>query len=195
LCLKLLVGVASTGGQPSLQPTKGEGRQLAFDQSQSSISFLVSTTLHPVTGNVRRFSGKVTLPSLSDPSQASVTLTVEASSLDTNNEGRDKKMREGCLEMSRFPTIRFKSLEIRNGSKSYSPGQAGKAEILGLLDLHGIQKKITVPVDYNYTGETLHVTGKAMVRMSDFQIPEPKFLLLRVKDEIEIVFDIRASST
>ena len=195
LCFRLPIGVALTWGQHSPQTIRDEGRQFAFDQSQSSISFLASSTLHPIRGKANRFSGKIILPFLSDPSTGSVTLIIEASSLDTNHEGRDKKMRESCLEIGRFQTIRFKSLEIRNQSKSYSLGQTGKAEILGLLDLHGVQKRIIIPVDYSYTDEAFHVTGKVMVGMSAFQIPEPKFLLLRVKDEIEIVFDIRAFPT
>jgi len=195
LCFHTLVWVGLAWSQPSLLTLKDEGRQFAFDQGQSSITFLVSTTLHPVKGIANKFSGKINLPLLNDPSTSSVALLIEAPSLDTNHEGRDKKMRESCLETERFPAIRFKSLEVRNGSKNYSPGQTGKGEILGLLDLHGVQKKIVIHMDYTYTHETFQCNGKVMIKMSDFQIPEPKFLLLRVKDEIEIIFNIRAFLT
>jgi polyisoprenoid-binding protein YceI len=194
LCLKLMIGVALTWGQQSPQTTKDEGRQFAFDQSQSSISFVASSTLHPVKGKAKTFSGKIILPSLSDPFTGSAILVIEASSLDTDHEGRDKTMREGCLETGRFPTIQFKSLEVQGELKRYSPGETGKAEIQGLLDLHGVQKKIMIPVEYRYTDQAFLVTGKTMVKMSDFKIPEPKFLFLRVKDEIEIVFNIQAFS-
>jgi polyisoprenoid-binding protein YceI len=74
-------------------------------------------------------------------------------------------------------------------------GQAGKGEILGLLDLHGVQKRITIPMDYTDTHESFQRNGKVIIKMSDFQIPEPRFLLLRAKDEIKIGFNIRAFPT
>lgn len=192
LCLNLMFGVALTRAQSTPQSTKNEGRQFAFDQSQSSISFVASSTLHPVKGKAKTFSGKITLPSLSDPSTGNVTLVVEASSLDTDHEGRDKIMRENCLETGRFPTVQFKSLEVLGEPKTYSPGQTGKAEIQGLLDLHGVQKKIVIPVEYRLTDQAVLVNGKTIVKMSEFKIPEPKFLFLRVKDDIEIAFNIQA---
>jgi len=192
LCFQLLTGVALTWGQPSPQATKNEARQFAFDQSQSSISFVASSTLHPVKGKAKQFSGKIVLPSLSDLSTGSVTLVLEASSLDTDHEGRDKIMRENCLDTGRFPTVQFKSLEVHGESKSYSLGQTGKAEIQGLLDLHGVQKKIVIPVEYRLTDQAVLVNGKTIVKMSEFKIPEPKFLFLRVKDDIEIAFSIQA---
>jgi polyisoprenoid-binding protein YceI len=192
LCLNLLIGVGLTWAQSTPQNTKNEGRSFSFDQSQSSISFLASSTLHPVKGKVKKFSGKIVLPSLSDPSTGNVTLLIEASSLDTDHEGRDKVMRESCLETGRFPSVQFKSLEVLGEPKSYSPGQTGKAEIQGLLDLHGVQKKIMIPVEYRLTDQAVLVNGKTIVKMSEFKIPEPKFLFLRVKDDIEIAFNIQA---
>jgi hypothetical protein len=61
-----------------------------------------------------------------------------------------------------------------------------------LLDLHGVQKKIMIPVEYRLTDQAVLVNGKTIVKMSEFKIPEPKFLFLRVKDDIEIAFNIQA---
>jgi polyisoprenoid-binding protein YceI len=171
---------------------KEEALQFSFNQGRSSIYFLASSTLHPVKGKVKKFDGKILIPFAKDPSTGGVTLQIEASTLDTNQEAINKKMKESCLEVSRFPVIQFKSVEIRNGSGPYSTGQRGRGEILGLLDLHGVQKKISIPIEYNYSNEVFHGRGKVIVKMSDFQIPEPKMLFLRVKDEIEILFEIEA---
>ena len=179
-------------GQPSKPGLREEPLQFAFNQSRSSIYFLASSTLHPVKGKVKKFDGRILIPSVKDPSKAEVTLHIEASTLDANQEAINKKMTESCLEVNRYPVIQFRSVEIRNESGSYSPGQRGRGEILGLLDLHGIQKKITIPIEYDYSNEVFHGRGKVIVKMSDFQIPEPKMLFLRVKDEIEILFEIEA---
>lgn len=171
------------------QPIHAVPAEFLFNQSGSSISFLASSTLHTVKGSVKKFKGKVLFPAPDEPSLGSVVLEIEAQSLDTNHEARDKKIREDCLEVARFTMIRFKSLEIRSGR------QSGKVEVLGLLDLHGVQKRILIPVDYTYIPPAFHVKGKTIVKLSDFQIPEPRFLFLRVKDEVEIEFDIQASSS
>ena len=187
-----LIGGDMAWGDPVGVAEKEEGRQFAFDQKGSSISFSVSSTLHPVRGEAKKFGGKIVLSSLKDPSTGRLTLDIEASSLDTNHGARNKKMWDSCLEVGRFPMIRFQSLELLNGPKSYSPGQTGRGEVLGLLELHGVQKKIVVPVDYKYTEEGVHGQGKVIIKRSDFKIPEPKLLFLGVGDEIEIVFNIQA---
>jgi len=192
LALGFPVWISLAWGQALVVATKEGNHSFFFDQKRSSISFEASSTLHPVKGKMMLFSGKVALPSMKDRSSGSVILDIGASSLDTNHEGRDKKVKGSCLEISRFPSIQFKSIEIRNREKEYSPGQGGRAEVIGLLDLHGVQKKILFPVDYTYTTDLLQVKGKVAIKISDFQIPEPKFLFLRVKDEIKIEFDIQA---
>lgn len=192
LALSLPIWMSLAWGQPVVVGTKAGNHSFFFDQKRSSISFEASSTLHPVKGKVMHFAGKVVVPSTKDRSSGNVVLDIEASSLDTNHEGRDKKVRESCLEISRFPSIQFKSIEIRNDEKDYSPGRGGRAEVIGLLDLHGVQKKILVPVEYTYSTDLLRVKGKVTIKMSDFRIPEPKFLFLRVKDEIMIEFDVQA---
>jgi polyisoprenoid-binding protein YceI len=143
-----------------------------------------------VKGKIKNFDGTILIPSLKNPSTGGVILRIEASSLDADHEAINKKMKESCLEVNRYPAIQFKSVEIRNESGPYSPEQRGRGEILGVLDLHGVQKKITIPIEYNYSSEVFHGRGKVIIKMSDFKIPEPKMLFLRVKDEVEILFEI-----
>jgi polyisoprenoid-binding protein YceI len=187
-----LVSLNAAWSQSRTHAAKEEDRQLAFNQGRSTLSFSVSSTLHRVRGKAKKFEGRVIVPSTGDPSEGSVILDVEASSLDTDHEGRDRKMKESVLEVAWFPVIRFKSTEIRNESKSEEAGQKGKGEVIGVLDLHGVQKRIAIPVEYAYGAGALQVKGKVTIKRSDFQIPEPKFLFLRVGDEIEIEFDIQA---
>jgi polyisoprenoid-binding protein YceI len=170
---------------------KEDPLQFTFDQTRSSIYFLASSTLHPISGKARKFDGRIQIPNGRDPSTGGVTLQIETAALDTNHEARDKKMKE-CLEVNRFPLIRFKSVEIHPDPGVYAPGSTGRAEVLGLLDLHGVQKKVTLPMEYNYSNELFRGRGKVIVKMSDFQIPEPRVLFLRVKDDIEILFEIEA---
>jgi polyisoprenoid-binding protein YceI len=163
---------------------KGEERHFRFNQQRNSIRFLTSSTFHPVKGEAKEFKGEIMLSSRHDPSTGRVTLEIQASSLDAKHKGMNKKMGEDCLEVDRFPLIRFQSLEIRNGPASYSLGQTARGDVVGFLDLHGVKKKISIPVNFKYTEDAFSVQGKVT------QIPAPKLLFLRVKDEVEILFDI-----
>jgi len=169
---------------------KGERFHFTINPNRSSVRFLASSTFHRIEGEAKEFKGEVLLSSLNDPSTGRVILQIEALGLDANHKGINKKMREDCLEVNRFPLIRFQSLEIRNGPKGYSLGQRARADVEGLLDLHGVTRRVSIPVDFQYTEETFSVHGKVTIKMSDFQIPDPNFLFLRIKDEIEISFDI-----
>ncbi len=176
LCVGSFATESSVSGQVARPGLKEESLQFIFDQGRSSIYFLASSTLHPISGKAKKFDGRILIPTAGDPSTGGVTLQIEASTLDTSLEARDKKMKESCLEVSRFPMIRFKSLEIRAGSGTYSPGSTGKAEILGLLDLHGVQKKVTLPIEYNYSRRGLPwpgEDGRQDVRLSDSGAQSP----------------------
>lgn len=188
--LQFLVLVALVWAESPGTVSAGDLRHFRFDQNRSSVRFMTSTTLHTVKGEAKKFTGEILLSSVNDPSTGRVTLKIEASDLDTKHKGMNKRMREDCLEVDRFQRIRFRSLEIHNGSKSYSLGQTGQGDVVGLLDLHGVRRRISIPVVFKYTEETFSVRGKVTIKMSDFQIPDPKVLFLRVKDEVEISFDI-----
>ena len=191
LCFGSLVIEGSGSAQPARPGLKEDPLQFTFDQTRSSIYFLASSTLHPVSGKAKKFNGRIQIPNGRDPATGGVTLQIKTAALDTNHEARDKKMKES-LEVNRFPLIRFNSLEIHPEFGAYSPGSMGRAEILGLLDLHGVQKKVTLPMEYNYSSEVFRGRGKVVIKMSDFRIPEPRVLFLRVKDDIEILFEIEA---
>ncbi len=190
LLLHVLILAHLVWAAPPRLALKGERRHFTFNQNRSSVRFMASSTFHRIKGEAKEFNGKVLLSSLNDPSTGRVTLEIEASGLDANHEGINKKMREDCLEVDLFPMIRFLSLRIHNGPKSYSLGQRARADVVGFLDLHGVRRRVSIPVDFQYTEETFYVRGKVTIKMSDFQIPDPNFLFLRVKDEVEISFDI-----
>ncbi len=190
--VSLIICIILFEGQSKAEEIKEGNRLFFFDQEKSTLSFSATSTLHPVKGKVTRFLGKIMFFPMNNRSPGNVILNIEASSLDTNHESRDKKVKDNCLEINRFPLIQFKSIEILNKEGNFSPGQRGCAEVIGILHLHGIQKEISFPVDYTYNKTSLHVSGRVTIKRSDFQIPEPKFLFLRVKDEIEIEFDIHA---
>ena len=74
----------------------------------------------------------------SSPESASLSVTIQASSIDTNHEKRDQHLRNpDFFNAVQFPVITFVS-------SSFTPRQDGTYTVAGTLTLHGVSKEITV---------------------------------------------------
>ena len=85
--------------------------------------------------------GGVVVDDPSDRSKASVDVTIDASSLDTRVDMRDKDLRsEHYFEVVKYPTITFKSKRVEAAG-------AGKLKVTGDLTMHGVTKEVVLDVD------------------------------------------------
>src|SRR5262249_39476899 len=124
---------------------------------------------------VKQFGGKVTVPQ-SGASGGSLTLDIEAKSLvvlDEKPSVEDKKkifdaMHAEVLESSKYPKITFQSVSV-SGLK-----QTGENEysfiLNGDLSLHGVTKRIAVPVSLSVAPQQLRAAGKYELRQTDYGI-------------------------
>ena len=115
------------------------------DTAHSSIEFSVShMVISEVTGHFRSFKGIVTTES-DDFVTAKIELTIEAASIDTNNESRDNHLRSSeFLDVIKHPQITFKSAFItRLSGTGYS--------ITGDFTVRGVTKRIILNARHNGT--------------------------------------------
>jgi polyisoprenoid-binding protein YceI len=76
-----------------------------------------------------------------DPAKTSLDATIDASSVDTRVEMRDKDLRSpNFLDVEKYPTITFHSKQTKAAG-------AGKLQITGDLTLHGVTKEVVLDVD------------------------------------------------
>lgn len=76
-----------------------------------------------------------------DPSKNSLDATIDASSVDTRVEMRDKDLRSpNFLDVEKYPTITVHAKQM----KSAGPG---KLQVVADLTIHGVTKEITLDVD------------------------------------------------
>jgi hypothetical protein len=90
------------------------------------------------------------------------------------------------LDQEKFPEIHFKSSRIEQTSPQHY-------RVVGLLELHGVKREITLQV----TGEPSHYHGATKLKQSEFGI-KPISLgggSVKVKDELELEFDVYAATT
>src|SRR5712691_11078444 len=109
------------------------------------------------------------------------TLAVDLMKLETGISLRDRHLRNNYLEVQKGPD--FAVAKLVNLKLERLPG---KGILRGLLTLHGQQREVTGVADIQPQGAGYRVEATFPVRISEFQIPEPTYLGVGVKDEITI---------
>src|SRR5690242_5758721 len=110
--------------------------EYVIDGMHSGVNFKIGHIgLSWVYGRFDKFSGGFTLDA-NDPSKASFRLTIEAASVDTNNEKRDGHLKSpDFFNAKQFPTINFQSTAVKAVKDGY--------QVTGDLTMHGVTKPVT----------------------------------------------------
>ncbi|MGD8573136.1 MAG: YceI family protein [Gammaproteobacteria bacterium] len=119
----------------------------------------------------------------------SVDITIDANSVYTAHEKRDKHLRSpDFLNTAEFPEITFKSTKANV--------KGGKGTIEGKLTIMGVTKPVTLNVTHMKCGEhpmnKKHVCGfdaTGKIKRSDFGV---KYALPAVGDEMELMIELEA---
>jgi polyisoprenoid-binding protein YceI len=124
-----------------LQVATLTARAYAIDKVHSEVGFQVRHLLTRVRGRFSDFSGSVRFDQ-SQPEQSSVSLTIDAATVDTNNVDRDRHLRsDDFFAVETFPTITFTSAHIvRTGEDTY--------DVIGPLTIRGVTRDVTLPVNF-----------------------------------------------
>jgi polyisoprenoid-binding protein YceI len=98
---------------------------------------------------------------------------VDLTRLTSNESRRDNRIRTDGLQTSRFPRATFVSTRPIPLPPETASGQAVKATAEGDLTLHGVTKRVTIPIDVRVTGNKGELVGSLSFPMSDFNISPP----------------------
>lgn len=111
------------------------------DKVHSDVSFQVRHFVSKVRGNFTDFSGTIEVDP-AKPEASSVVFTIKATSVNTNNESRDKHLNSpDFFDTAKFPEITFKSSKVASAGKD-------KYSVTGTLTMRGVSKEITLPVAF-----------------------------------------------
>jgi polyisoprenoid-binding protein YceI len=115
------------------------------------------------------------------------TFAVDLMKLQTGIPLRDQQLRNNYLEVQRGPD--FAVAKLVNLTVERVPGTGA---IRGLLTLHGQQREVTGVADVQPEGTGYRVAATFPLRISQFQIPEPKYLGIEMADEITVRVKLNA---
>lgn len=120
-----------------LSPAQAKVYQV--DSSHSSIGFTVRHFVSLVEGRFKQFTGSIDYDA-ANPAASSVNFTVQAASINTDNDKRDDHLRgEDFFNVNKYPTLSFASKKVIARDKEH-------LDVVGELTMHGVTKAITVPV-------------------------------------------------
>jgi len=157
------------------------------------IEFESKAAMETFTGKTNKVTGTIDL----DPAQLgeniAVHVEVDMASLTTGSGLRDRHMRENHLNVDKFPTAVFTGGSISNlSAHELTAGQVVTGVIAGEMDLHGVKKTLSAPIEMSLSGETLHVVAHFPVALADFSIPRPQMLVMKLGETQKVTVDVVA---
>jgi len=142
--LKTLTAAAGAAAALTVAPAaQAEPETFTIDQTHSNIVFMLNHLGYAnMIGQFQDYSGEFTFDP-EDPSAASVSLTIQADSIDTDHAKRDQHLAgPDFLNAAEFPTITFESTGVEKTGET-------TGTLTGDLTMHGETHPVTLDVTFN----------------------------------------------
>ncbi len=182
LCCTLLLVLGTT----TVAQTPQAPFAITLDSSTTSIHWTLNTTLHTVHGTFKLKSGAFRIdPATGD---ASGLIVVDATSGESGDSSRDKRMHTAILESAQYPTFTFRPTHVDG---NIDLAASGPVIVHGILNLHGQDHPLQITVN-------LHPQSSAVVLATHFTVPfvawglkDPSTFVLRT--DKEVILDVDAT--
>jgi len=158
------------------------------DPQASRVEFFVRDNRGGFTGVVRTMDVRAVVREDGDSFAAGVEARLDAASITTGNGLRDSQMRRDFLQTDRHPLITFRG----SATPQVPPGGLPFAATLrGTLTIRGVSRDIEIPLRVTALADSYHVEGRVTIRLSEFGIPLPRFLIFVAEDPVAVSLKIR----
>jgi polyisoprenoid-binding protein YceI len=141
---------------------------------------------------LHRFSGRA---DSSNGKLWTVSVVGEAGSLQVTDprasDSTRRKVQQTMLGPTQLDAARYPKIDLR--SQRLVPGnREGNWLMTTDLTVHGVTRRLELPLSCNQNGERLHVSGKATLRLRDFDIRPIRLALgaVQVSNEFELIYDV-----
>lgn len=135
-----LVAAVTAALSASVQPAQAEHYVIDIEGQHAFVQFKISHLGYSwLLGEFTDFEGSFSYDE-ANPSAASVNVTIDTASIDSNHAERDKHLRgDDFLAVDEYPEATFTST-------SFTPNGDGTATLAGELTLRGVTKPIEIAV-------------------------------------------------
>jgi polyisoprenoid-binding protein YceI len=164
-----------------LAQAQNRGMRVVLDPAQTEIRWRISG-LHSVHGTFKLKSGEF----LFNPKTglAEGEILVDATTGESGNAARDKRMQGEVLESNRYPAIFYHPTEIKGPFKAGEGTQDLTGE--GSFNIHGADHPLELPLKVQISADTVTATTRFTVPYVEWGMKNPSRFLLRVGKQVEI---------
>ena len=144
-------------------------------------------------GRTSDVTGSITLES--DGSTITLTagsLTVDTTTIASDEDRRDNRLRSEGLQTDRYPTATFTITQPVDIPATAVDGTATDITLVGDLELHGVTKSVSIPAQARLVDGTIQVAGSITFALADFEIVAPNVggFILSIADEGALEFAV-----
>lgn len=160
---------------------------ITLQPATTSIHWTLNTTLHIVHGTFKLKSGSFRIDPITG--DASGQIVIDASSGESADSARDKRMHSAVLESSKYPTITFRPTHVDGKVDLAAPGPV---TVNGVLNLHGQDHPMQLTVNLHPQLTAVSVTTHFSVPFVAWGLKDPSTFIFRT--DKEVILDIDATA-
>jgi polyisoprenoid-binding protein YceI len=187
----LAIFLSAAAANPRLQSAPASTSEIALtlDPTQSKAHYTVDSTLHTVHGTFNLKSGSIHF----DPStgKAGGEIVVFATSGESGNDSRDKRMHKEILETGKYPEVVFHPTHVEGKVAASGPSDV---KLHGIFSIHGADHELTALVHAELAGDHWTGTGKFEVPYVTWGIKDPSNFFLKVKHVVNVELEMSGAT-
>jgi len=170
--------------------TIASGSQAGY-RVREKLAFLPAES--DAVGRTSQIKGSATFTTHGARTQiTSASFTVNVYSLKSDRSMRDEKIREIGLESARYQTSTFSSSGAVTVPAGLARGEIVKVPVAGVLQIHGVSKHVTIPVEMRATSSTLQAVGSITFPWGEFNMTAPSLGgFVNVTERATMEFELR----
>jgi polyisoprenoid-binding protein YceI len=176
---------SATATDTSTAPTPG-GVTANVIKEKSKIEFVAAKVTRDHHGGFKNFDGGIEYVA-GKPTK--INFTIDLASVYTDTEKLTGHLQSpDFFDVAKYPKATFVSTAL-DAAPAGSPN--GATHILkGVLDLHGVQKEVTIPVKAETTADGVRTTSEFTINRKDWSITYPGAPDDLIKDNVLIKLDL-----
>ncbi len=159
-----------------------------LDPAASAVTFVVRDNRGGFRGEARRVEATVRVEETADGFAAAVEARIDARSLTTGLGLRDAQMHRDFLQSDRYPAITFRGTAVPAGPVT---GLSFRVLVRGRLTIRDVSREVEFPAQVVALRDAYLAEGTVTVRMTDYGIPIPRFLIFVAEDPVEVTLRLR----
>ena len=159
---------------------------LQFSPADTSIKFTLGDIVHTMHGSFQLKHGEVEYDYVGDAVRG--TLVVDATSGESGNRSRDRRMHKEILETAKFPEIIFRPDRVEG---TVANSGSSTVQVHGSFSIHGSDHELTLPIRLQIFPDHWVADAHFTIPYVKWGIKNPSRFFLRVSESVEI--DVHAT--